>query len=62
MLEKTFIPLYLEHMYFLLKRVLRLVTKIITHCSFDEGSLKKYIILMNGKSWGKITEKKIYKP
>lgn len=48
MLEQAFIPLYLEHIYFLMKKGRLLVTKIDSHYTFDQ-LLDKNFILKNQK-------------
>ena len=64
MLPKTFIPLYLEDLAFIIKRYGWSVTKIHKHLTFDQAPFKKNSILMNQKSrqQSKInTEKDFYK-
>ena len=41
MKEKIFIPLYVEHLHFLVTRVGWLVTKIYEHYTFEQALLKK---------------------
>ena len=50
MLPKTFIPLYLEDLAFIIKRYGWSVTKIHKHLTFDQAPFKKKFILMNQKS------------
>ena len=49
MLEKAFISLYLQHIYFVMKRARLLVTKIDSPYTFDQELLDKNLILMNQK-------------
>ena len=48
--EKKFIPLYAEHLYFLIKRVGWLVTKIYEYYSFEQAKFKREFVIMNQKS------------
>ena len=50
MLEKKCIPLYLEDLAFIIKRVGWKVTKIHSHLTFEQKRFKKNFILMNQKS------------
>ena len=50
LLTKTFIPLYLEDLVFVIKRYGWRVTKIHKHITFDQAPFKKNFILMNQKS------------
>ena len=64
MLPKTFIPLYLEDLAFIIKRYGWSVTKIHKHLTFDQAPFKKNFILMNQKSRQQSktnTEKDFYK-
>ena len=47
MKEKKFIPLYAEHIHFLLTRAGLLVTKIDAHCTFEQSPFKKEFVTMN---------------
>ena len=48
--EKKFIPLYAEHIHFLVKRAGWLDTKVYQHFTFEQSNFKKDIIVMNQKS------------
>ena len=50
MLKKKFLPLYLEYLAFVIKRVGWKVTKIHAHLTFEQKRFKKDFILMNQKS------------
>ena len=50
MLKKNFLPMYLEHLAFVIKRAIWKVTKIHAHLTFEQKSFKKKFILMNQKS------------
>ena len=52
---KKIIPLYAEHLYFLIKRVGWLVTHIYEHYTFEQPKFKKDLIVMNQKSSQKNT-------
>ena len=52
---KKIIPLYAEHLYFLIKRVGWLVTHIYEHYAFEQPKFKKDLIVMNQKSSQKNT-------
>ena len=43
-------PLYLEHIYFLVKKAMWPVTKMKSHYTFDQKPFKKSFILTNQKS------------
>ena len=62
MLPKTFIPLYLEDLAFIIKRYGWSVTKIHKNLTFDQAPFKKNFILMNQKSrqLSKTIQKKIF--
>ena len=47
--DKKFIPLYAEHLHFLVKKASRLVTLIYEHCTFEQSKFKKYFVVMNQK-------------
>ena len=47
---KKFIPLYLEDLRFLIKRCCWKVTKIYSHCTFEQSRFKREFLLMNQKS------------
>lgn len=47
MKRKVFIPLYAEHIHFLVKRAGCLVTKIYAHYTFEQLKLKNNFIIMN---------------
>ena len=49
-LKKNFLPLYLEHLAFVIKRVSWKVTKIHAYLTFEQKRFKKDFILMNQKS------------
>ena len=62
--KKKFIPLYLEDLVFLIKRVGWTVTKIHSHLTFEQSRFKRNFILMNQKSRQKSkinVEKDFYK-
>ena len=48
--HKKFIPLYAEHLHFLVKRAGRLLTHIYHHYTFEQSKFKKYFVEMNQKS------------
>lgn len=48
--HKKFIPLYAEHLHFLVKRAGQLVTHIYHHYTFEQSKFKKYFVEMNQKS------------
>ena len=50
MLKKRFIPMYLEHLAFVIKKAGWKVTKIHAHLTFEQKRFKKKFILMNQKS------------
>ena len=50
MLKKKFIPMYLEHLAFAIKRAGWKVTKIHVHLTFEHKRFKNKFILMNQKS------------
>ena len=50
MLKKKFLPMYLEHLAFVIKRADWKVTKIHAHLTFEQKRLKEKFILMNQKS------------
>ena len=50
MFPKTFIPLYLEALRFLIKRCCWGVTKINIHYMFEQGRFKRDFLLINLKS------------
>ena len=50
MFPKKFIPLYLEHLRFLIKRAGWVVTKLYSHFKFEQDAFKKDFVLMNQKS------------
>ena len=45
--EKKFIPLYAEHIHFVVKRACWLVTKIHQHFTFAQSKYKKDFVIMN---------------
>ena len=45
--KKIFIPLYAEHLHFLIKRCGWLVTKIYSHFTFEQAMFKKEFVIMN---------------
>ena len=47
LISKTFIPIYLEHLKFLILRYGWKITKIYTHFIFEQEKFKKNFILMN---------------
>ena len=47
MKEKIFIPLYVEHLHFLVTGVGWLVTKIYEHYTFEQAPFKKEFVTMN---------------
>ena len=50
LIAETFIPLYLEHLKFLVSRCAGKVTKIFTHFAFEQVRFKKDFILMKQRS------------
>ena len=50
LLPKTCIPLYVEDLRFLIKRVGWKVTKLYSHFTFEQDTFKKDFVLMNQKS------------
>ena len=48
--EKKFIPLYAEHLHFLIKRAGWLVTKIYEHYTFQQAKFKRKFVIINQKS------------
>ena len=50
MLKKNFLPMYLEHLAFPIKRAGWKVTKIHEHLTFEQKRFKEKFILMNQKS------------
>lgn len=62
MLDKQIIPLYLEHLLFLIRRSGWKVTKKYSHYTFVQQRFKKDFILMNQRSrqQAKIQQKKIF--
>ena len=50
MLKKKFLPMYLEHLAFVIKRAGWKVTKIHAHLTFEQKRFKEKFILMNQKS------------
>ena len=62
MLKKTFLPMYLEHLAFVIKRAGWKVTKIHAHLTFEQKRFKEKFILMNQKSrqLSKKTLKKVF--
>ena len=64
MFKKKIIPMYLEQLAFVIKRVRWRVTKIHAHLTFEQKRFKEKFILMNQKSWQKAKtniEKDFYK-
>ena len=64
MSKKVFIPVYLEHIRFLVKRVSWVVTKIHSHYTFEQERFKKDFIIVNQNSRQKAkdyVEKYFYK-
>ena len=51
MFKKKIIPMYLEQLAFVIKRVRWRVTKIHAHLTFEQKRFKEKFILMNQKSW-----------
>ena len=47
--EKNVIPLYTEHVHFLMKRAGWLVTKIYQHLTFEQSNFEKDFVVMNQK-------------
>ena len=62
MLKKKFLPMYLEHLAFVIKRAGWKVTKIHAHLTFEQKRFKEKFILMNQKSrqLSKKTLKKVF--
>ena len=50
LIKKTFLPMYLEELAFVIKRASWKVTKIHAHLTFEQQQFKQKIILMNQKS------------
>ena len=50
LLPKTCIPLYLEDLRFLIKRAGWKVTKLYSHFTFEQDTIKKELVLMNQRS------------
>ena len=50
MFPKKFIPLYLEDLRFLIKRVGWVVTKLYSHFTFEQDAFKKDFVVMNQKT------------
>ena len=50
MLKKIFLPIYLEHLVFVIKRAGWKVTKTHAHLTFEQKRFKEKFILMNQKS------------
>ena len=62
--DKKFIPLYVEHLHFLIKTAGWLVTKIYKHYTFEKAKFKQDFVLMNQKALQKATspvERNFYK-
>ena len=62
--EKKFIPLYAEHIHFLVTRAGWLVTNICQHFTFEQSKFKNDFVVMNQKSRQKTTspvERDFYK-
>ena len=53
--EKKIIPLYAEHLHFLIKRAGWLVTYIYEHYTFKQSKFKKDFVVMNQNSRQKAT-------
>ena len=47
MKEKKIIPLYAEHLHFLMTRAGWLITKIFKHYTFEQACFKKEFVTMN---------------
>ena len=50
MLEKRFIPLYLEHLSILIRKTGWRVTKIYSHYTFQQERFNRDYLIMNQKS------------
>ena len=48
--DKKFIPLYAEHIHFLVTRAGWLVTKTYQHFTFEQSKFKQYFVVMNQKA------------
>lgn len=62
--ENKFIPLYAEHLHFLIKKAGWLVTSIYEHFTFEQSRLKKDFVIMKQKARQKATspvEQDLYK-
>ena len=62
--DKKFIPLYAEHIHFLVTRAGWLVTKIYQHFTYEQSKFKQDFVFMNQKSRQKKTspvERDFYK-
>ena len=60
MKKKKNLPLYAEHLHFLIIRARRLVTKIYAHYTFEQSPFKKDFVMMNQVSRQKAKKKKNY--
>ena len=45
--QKTFVPLYMDHLHFFIKRAGWIVTKIYAHYTFEQSNFKKDFVVMN---------------
>ena len=64
MKKKIFIPLYTEHLHFLIKRAGLIVTKIYAHYTFEQSQFMRDYVIMNQVSRQKVmskVEKDFYK-
>ena len=48
--EKKFVPLYADHLHFLIKRAGWLVIKIYEHYTFEQAKFKRELVMMNQRS------------
>ena len=53
--NRRYIPLYAEHLHFLIKTAGWLVTQIYDHFTFEQSKFKKYFVVMNQKARQKAT-------
>ena len=45
--KKIFVPLYAEHVHFLIKSCRWLLTRIYAHFTFEQSMLKKEFVVIN---------------
>ena len=62
--DKKFIPVYAEHIHFLVTRAGWLIIQIYQHFTFEQSKFKQYFVVMNQKARQKVTspvERDFYK-